>query len=252
MRKKFLTLIGILALTNSLLATTKPTLLFYCGITMVKPMTKIAKIIEKKDNCIIKISQGGSEDLYESLAASKIGDLYLPGSESYRTKHLKDGYLLDAKEIGYNQAAIFVQKDNPKNIKSLDDFLREDIRSMLCNPKSGSIGKMTKKILIKYKGKEFFEDVYDAIISMSSDSRNLNKTLIEKDIDMTINWRATGFWPENKLYITVIDLPKKLAPKKKLVINLLSFSKHKKIAKDFINFATSKEGQKIMKEYGFR
>ena len=69
---------------------------------------------------------------------------------------------------------------------------------------------------------------------------------------MAINWRATGFWPENSLYIDVIDIDEKYAPKKKLILNLLSFSKHSDIVKDFMKFSSSKEGQKIMKKYGFR
>lgn len=97
-------------LNISLFATAKPTLLFYCGITMVTPMEEISKIIEKKDNCNIKIIQGGSKDLYKSLSYAKKGDIYLPGSESYRIKNLKDGYLLDSQYIGYNQAAILYKR----------------------------------------------------------------------------------------------------------------------------------------------
>lgn len=69
---------------------------------------------------------------------------------------------------------------------------------------------------------------------------------------MTINWRATAFWPENKEFIDVIELDEKIAPKKKLVLNLLSFSKYPKIAKSYMDFTASKEGQAIMEKYGFR
>ena len=58
-----------------LFAQQKPQLLIYCGITMVKPIKEIAKIIEEKYDCEIKISQGGSKDLYDSLKYSKLGDL---------------------------------------------------------------------------------------------------------------------------------------------------------------------------------
>jgi molybdate transport system substrate-binding protein len=229
----------------------KPTLLFYCGITMVKPMKEISKIIEKQENCKIDIIQGGSKDLYASLKLSKEGDIYLPGSDSYRKKNLKDGFLKDAKYIGFNQAAIFVQKGDPKNIKTMDSLVDENIATIICNPKSGSIGKMTKKILIKYKGEDFFEDVFDAAATIGTDSRNLNKALIDKEVDMTINWRATGLWGENAKSIDIIDIPQKYSPKKKLVLNLLSFSKHKKIVKAFMKFSASKDGQAIMKKYGF-
>lgn len=158
---------------------------------------------------------------------------------------------MDNKYIGFNQAAIFVQKNNPKNIKSLESFLDENISTILCNPISGSIGEMTRKIFFKYKGEDFFEQTLDNSIEIGTDSRNLNKALRDKRADLTINWIATASWKENKQYVDYIKIDEKLAPKKKLVINLLSFSKHKKIAIAFMNFAASTQGQKIMKNYGF-
>ena len=247
--------IGLIALflfSTNLIASSKPTLLFYCGITMVKPMVEISKIIEKKYNCTIKIIQGGSKDLYKSLSYSKQGDLYLPGSDSYRKAYLKDGLLLDSEYIGFNQTAIFVRKGNPLKIKNLDSIVDENIAVILCDPKSGSIGKATKKLLTKYKGEDFFYDAYDLAVELGSDSRNLNKAIIDKRADMSINWRATAFWDENKNFIDIVNIDSKYAPRKKLVLNLLKFSKHPKIAKAFMKFASSPEGIKIMKKYGFR
>ena len=90
-------------------------LLIYCGITMVKPISEIAKIIEKQENCKISITQGGSRDLYDSLRYSKQGDLYLPGSHSYITNNEKDGFFKKSVLVGYNKAALVVAKSNPKN-----------------------------------------------------------------------------------------------------------------------------------------
>lgn len=229
----------------------KPILILYSGVTVIKPMKEIAKIIENRYNCIIKVSQGSSEDLYRSLKYSKKGDLYLPGSESYRINNLKDGYLLDSKEIGFNQAAIFVKKGNPLKIKNLDQFINKDIKTALCDPYTGSIGEETKKIFLKYKDENFLNNAYDNSLIIGTDSRDLNRILIKEDIDMTINWQATALWPENKDYIDIIPLPKELISRKKLVISLLSFSKNKDIAQAFINFCASKKGQEIMKKYGF-
>jgi molybdate transport system substrate-binding protein len=243
----------IIGLGSSLLqASSKPTLLFYCGITMVTPMKVIAQKIEKQHNCTIKIIQGGSQDLYNSLKLAKKGDLYLPGSDSYRKKNLKEGLLLDGTFVGYNQASIFVKKGNPKGIKNLDDLVNEDIGTVLCNPKSGSIGKMTKKILTKYKGDEFFEDAFDMAAEIGTDSRSLNSSLKKPEIDMSINWKATAYLNDNLKHIDIVDIDVSYSPKKKLVLNLLSFSKHKDIARSFMDYAASDEGKKIMKKYGFR
>jgi len=241
----------ILLILFTLFLSAKEELLFYCGITMVKPMSKIASIIEKKHNIKIKIIQGGSGDLYDSLSSSKKGDLYLPGSSSYIKKHLKEGLLGYRKYVGYNQLALFVLPNNPKNVKSLDDLIREDLAVSLGNPETCSMGKESVKVLKRYKGETFLEKVEDNIVLYAADSRDFNQLLKFKQIDTGLNWRATAFFPENKGKIKVISVDEKYAPKKKLILTLLTFSKHKQIAIDFINFAASKEGKKIMKSYGF-
>jgi len=239
-------------LFDSLLANEKPQLLFYCGITMVKPMREISKIVEKEEHCIIKIIQGGSQDLYDSLKFSKDGDIYLPGSDAYIKKYKKMGFFKRSVNIGYNQAAIFVQKGNPKNIKDLNYLLDSNISTMLCNPESGSIGKNSKKVLIAFGGKKFYDKAFDATVEVGTDSRNINKSLIDKMVDMAINWRASAFWKENRPYIDIIQIDEKYAPRKKLMLTELSFSKHKDIVKKLLDYSISKEGKDIMKKYGFR
>lgn len=117
--KKLFTFFLLILFSSQLFAKEKKDeLLFYVGITMIKPMSKLAKEFEKENNCKIKIMQGGSQDLYNSIKTSNLGDLYLPGSISYREKHLKDGLLLDAQFVGYNKLAMVVKKGNPLNIKA--------------------------------------------------------------------------------------------------------------------------------------
>lgn len=47
----------------------------YCGITMVRPITDIARLLEKQEKISIAIAQGGSEDLYQSAEKSQQGPL---------------------------------------------------------------------------------------------------------------------------------------------------------------------------------
>jgi molybdate transport system substrate-binding protein len=218
---------------------------------MVKPMKKIAYIIEKKYDCKIRIVQGASQDLYDALKLSKRGDLYLPVSSSYRKKFLHEGYLLDGVYIGINEAAIFVQKNNPLHIKSLDDFRNTHLNIILANSQNSSIGKNTKKILEKFGGIKFFDSVFDSATEIGVDSADINKALKLKNADIAINWRASAFFKENKPYISIINIDEKYAPSKKLVLNLLSFSKYPIISKAFMKYAKSKDGEKIMKQYGF-
>jgi molybdate transport system substrate-binding protein len=237
--------------TFNLVADETKVLKIHCGSTMIKPIKKMASIFEGLHNCKVKIKKGGSQDLYDSLKFLKNIDLYLPGSNSYLKKHKKDNFFVKSEYIGYNQAAIFVQKSNPKNINSLKSLLDKNIKSILCDPNSGSIGKNTKKVLLKYENIKFYNDAYEHSSYLGTDSITLNKFLKQNKVDMSINWRATAFFKDNKKYIDIVDIDEKYAPKKDLMLTLLSFSPERELADEFIKFATSMQGREIMKEYGF-
>lgn len=146
---------------------------------MVKPMTEVVNRFEKSHNVLIKITQGGSKDLYASLKASRIGDLYLPGSASYRDNNLQDDLLGDYVFLGHNQAALVVVKGNLKKIKgTLRDLTDPKLNVVLCNPESGSIGKMTKMILEKAG---LYEAANNNTKYLTTDSRNLSKAIRDKE-----------------------------------------------------------------------
>ncbi len=239
----------ILFLGTFVHAETKNELLFYVGITMVKPVNELAKNFEKANNCTIKILQGGSQDLYDSVKSSQVGDLYLPGSVSYRDKFLKDGLLLEGKFVGYNKLSLVVKKGNPKNIKaSLNELTNEELNVVLGNEQSGSIGDATKKLLTKF---ELYEKAISNSVYLVPDSRNLINSIKSGEADLVLNWHATTFWDDNKQFVEAIVLEDKYSDKAKLVFNLLSTSQNKELSRKFMDYASSIEGREVFKKYGF-
>ena len=239
----------IMFLSTFLQAESKNELVFYIGITMVKPVNELAKNFEKTHDCTIKILQGGSQDLYESIKSSQVGDLYLPGSVSYRDKNFKDGILLDGKFVGYNKLSLVVKKGNPKNIKpSLDELLNSKLNVVLGNEQSGSVGEASKKLLTKF---DMYEKAISNAVYLAADSKNLVTSIKNGEADLTLNWYATTFWDDNKEYVEALPLDDKYSDKAKLVFNLLNTSKNKELSKKFMDYASSAEGREIFKKYGF-
>ena len=120
----------------------KNELLVYCGITMVRPITELARSFEQRENVKITIAQGGSEDLFQSAKKSGLGDLYLPGEPSYREKHFSAGLFDEHVIVGYNQLAFMVQKGNPKKVRNEPrELLRKDLLVAIGNAESGSVGQ---------------------------------------------------------------------------------------------------------------
>lgn len=229
--------------------TPKPEMLIYCGITMIRPMTDIARRFEQVENVKISLAQGGSEDLYQSLKKSQQGDLYLPGEPTYRSKYEAEGLLQDVITVGYNQLAILVKKGNPKQVKGHPkELLRKDLSVIIGNAESGSVGKESKDVL---DALGIYAKVLDASIYLAPDSRGLNNAMKQGEADAILNWRATGFFPDNVRFVDVVDLPTNLAKPQALLLNLLSFSRNKALAKRFMTFTAGNEGQAIFRSYGF-
>lgn len=224
-------------------------LLVYCGITMVRPITEIARIMEKRENIKVTISQGGSEDLYQSAKKSRLGDLYFPGEPAYRAKYLHEGLLGEYVTVGYNQLALLVAKGNPRKVQGdLGQLLRRDLKVIIGNAESGSVGQATQKLLEK---NGLYRKVAERAVFLAPDSRSLNIALRKNEADLALNWRATGFFPDNSKLLDVVDLDADTARPEPLLLIMLTFSRQKELARSFMNLATSPQGQAIFRAYGF-
>jgi molybdate transport system substrate-binding protein len=223
-------------------------LLVYCGITMIKPMSVIADVVEKREGIKISIIKGGSGNLLRSIKFNRQGDLYLPGSESYIRQAMTEGLISKSVHVGYNKAAMMVREGNPKGIQvSLDALKNPSLYIVIGNPDSGSIGKETKKILTSA---EIFEDVMLNAKELTTDSKRLIEVLKDGEADLVINWHATATWPENSDLIDALPIDERHANKKRLVLGLLSTTKHPEIATKFMDYAASDKGQRIFDRYG--
>lgn len=228
----------------------KKELLIHCGVTMAYPIQEIAAIIEKKENCKITITKGGSGNLYKSIVNNKIGDLYLPGSKKYIDVATKENIVTDKVFVGHNKAVILVKKGNPKHIEPncKTALLNQNYRIVMANPLSGSIGKEAKRILNKM---EIYDMVESRVAYMTIDSRDIITALKNNEADIGINWYATSTWEENKESVDVlVDFESEMPTTKDLYIGLLVFSQYPTIAKKFMAYASSEEGIKIFKKYG--
>lgn len=243
----FLLLLGLVCPVFA--APTGNSLLIYCGITMVRPMTDIARQFEKQEKISVAIAQGGSEDLYQSAKKSQKGDLYLPGEPVFRIKHQPEGLLGEYTVLGMNQMALMVKKGNPKKVRpDLKELLRKDLAVVLGSSESGSVGVEARRILTQAG---LYPKVAAKVAQMMPDSRSIMAAMRRGDADLTMSWRATGYFPDNAPSVDVLDLPPSIAPPQELQLTLLNFSQNKAVALKFMEYAAGPQGQSIFRRYGF-
>ncbi len=224
----------------------QPELLLYCGITMIRPMTEICQIVEKEKNCKILITKGGSGELLNAIKVNKTGDLFLPGSENYISDAKTSGIVTDSVDVGANQAALLCPKGNPKQIPmTLASLADPKYYVVLSDPDSGAIGKESKKIL---DAANLWDPVIANTKKLTTDAKRLTQFLKDGVADLTINWCATASWEENAPFVDAYPIPS--APQNKLVLGILSSSKHPEIARTVMALSASDKGKAIFQKYG--
>ncbi|MEW6512736.1 MAG: substrate-binding domain-containing protein [Pseudomonadota bacterium] len=249
LRRIVLLVFALFMSLNATAQSAKTEMLLYCGITMVRPMTEIAKLFEQRENVKIAIAQGGSEDLYQSAKKSGVGDWYLPGEPSYRDRHVAEGLFGEQVTVGHNQMALMVLKGNPKQVKpNPRELLRKDLVSIIGNAESGSVGQEAKHILDRLG---IYPQVIRTAAFLAPDSRNLVNAMKKGEADVTMNWRATAFFPDNVARLDVVDLDPKVAKPQALLLIQLKSTQQPELAKRFMALAASDEGQAIFRKHGF-
>lgn len=224
-------------------------LIIYCGITMISPVRELMEIFEQKTGVKSVMSYGGSKDLINSLMVNKVGDLYFPGSETLLAEAEKTGLLRDRRVVGANQAALFVQKGNPKNIAGdLSELLRPDVRVAIGHPDLGSIGQETRDILTRTG---LYDKAVAASAMMMPDSKALAGALREGKVDLVLNWKPVLSSDGNAQFMDALPLPDDDAKRHDLTMAVTAYSRNPETAMRFVALCASPEGQAIFNKYGF-
>ncbi len=124
-------------------------LVVYCAAGIKPPVEAAARDYEKTYGVPVQLQYGGSMTLLANLQISQRGDLYLPADDSYITLAREKGLVAESIPLAQMQAVLAVSKGNPKNIRSLDDLMREGVSLGQANPDAAAIGKVTRTALLK-------------------------------------------------------------------------------------------------------
>ena len=130
----------------------------------------------------------------------------------------------------------------------LKELLRKDLTVVLGSSESGSVGVEAKRILTEAG---LYTKVSAKVEQMLPDSRSIITAMKKGEADVTMSWRATGYFPDNVTFLDVIDLPASVATPQELHLTMLTFSKNKELTRKFMEFAAGPQGQAIFNRYGF-
>jgi molybdenum ABC transporter molybdate-binding protein len=122
-------------------------LVVYCAASNKSVFEAIRADYEREYKTPLHVQYGPSQTLLASLEVSGKGDLYLPADDSYLKIARERKLLAEQFPLAQMQAVIATPKGNPKNVKGLDDLLRDGVRIAQASPEGAAIGKLTRESL---------------------------------------------------------------------------------------------------------
>jgi len=230
----------------------KESLLIFAGSASKPATQEIAKMFEKDKNVTVDIIFGGSGYVLSQMKLTKRGDLYFPGSSDYMEIAKRQNLVFPETErkVVYLVSAINVQKGNPKNIKSLQDLAKPNIRVAIANPEGVCVGSFAIEIIEKNFNKEQKEQFRKNLLNYTSSCAKTANAISLKQVDAVIGWRVFEHW--NSDLIETIPLKKdEIVRVGYIPIAISKFTKNRQLAQEFIDYLTSPKAKKVFAKYHY-
>ena len=225
------------------------TLKCYVGENMVKPMAEIATVFEARHPGVkLEYHDSGTTSLDKMIRETELGDLFLPGSNSYTDKMKAEGIVTWDANVCKHILAAIVLKDG--RIKTWQDVIAPGVTVGRGNENVCSVGRVAKKVVEQSNLPEFQKNV--TIISVINFQASSYDSLVDGTIDVLLNWRNISMCPDNlRDRMMVIDIPEDINVIKTIPIAVLKYSEHPRMAEEFAKFVAGDEGKTIFRKYGF-
>jgi molybdate transport system substrate-binding protein len=229
---------------NGTPAGTDTSLFVYSGAGLKKPMTAIGEAFTEKYGIDVEYTFAGSGTLITQMELSRKGDAFIPGgTPDYRIAQEK-GLAGEPGYVGYHVPIIAVQKGNPHNITSVDDFTRPGLKIALGGVNTTAIGRAGDKLFEKHGIRDGVEKnvvlraptINEVVVAMNMGTADA--ALLTLDMVNPATMDTITLPPENGL---VLIIP----------IGATSFTGQPDAARQFVEFVTSDEGKAIFVRHGF-
>lgn len=158
----------------------------------------------------------------------------------------------------YNRLALMVQKGNPKQVKTLKDLDRNDIRVSMPNPEWEGIGKRIEEAFVKAGGETLRKKIMDDKVKDSTTfltqihHRQSPMRILYNQSDAAPVWYSEAFYQQMIGHPTeLIEIPSTENIAATYVAGQMKNAPHLQAAKDFMDFLVSEKAKAIYRKYGF-
>ena len=265
MKRLFIFLLAVLVLAGcSPKKQAGTTVVCHVGGTMRPVFEKLAEVYEDEAGVKVEINSAGSGELLANIELLAEGDLYI-SHDPFLDIIMEKELAVDGWTLGEIYPVIIVQKGNPKNIRTLNDFTRDDIQLALTDYRLSTLGRLLPTIFAK-AGMNLEQLTRQKNIIVHRSGSYVGNLVVMKNADAALVWAAVAALrrdtldsipiPEN-LPTPHVDAVTSATGKSyiltpvRVTICSLKCSAQPEAAAEFMQFVTSGRVKNILEEYGF-
>ncbi len=239
-------------------ATAEPvTLTVLAAASLTESFTEIGAAFEAQNPGVtVVFSFAGSQALAEQINQGADVDVFASASKKYMTAVVDGGRVTadDAKTFAQNRLVVIFPKDNPAGLAELKDLAKAGIKLVLA-AQAVPVGQYSLDFLDKASadpafGATFKDDVLKNVVSYEDNVKAVLTKVSLGEADAGIVY-VTDITIDANDKVTRIDIPDALNTIATYPIAPISNSKNAEVAKAFVDFVLSTEGQQILAKYNF-
>ena len=229
------------------------TLTILAASSLTDAFGQLGKTFEQQNpGTTVKTSFGASSDLLAQIQQGAPADVLASAAEEEMSTAVKDG-LVSGKPVAFvkNREVVMAPKDNPANIKSIEDLSKPGIKLVLAEervPAADYAVEILDKANKEY-GSGFKKKVLSNVVSREADVRASVNRVVVGDADATFGY-ASDYTPDIRDKVKVIPIPPNLNIIATYPIATLKDAKEAGLAKKWVDLVTSSEGQKVLRTWG--
>ncbi|MEQ9408280.1 MAG: molybdate ABC transporter substrate-binding protein [Fuerstiella sp.] len=240
--------------------TDRQRLVVYCAAGLRVPVEEITGEYEQLYNVDVELQFAGSNTLLNQLQVNSFAeaDLYLAADDFYTDKAVVDGLAAETIPIAWQRPVVAVRKDSERQIGSLADLLKPDIKVAMGNPEQAAVGKAVRKLLerIQVDGTSRWAQLEARVVADGVFKPTVNE--IANDVklgavDAALVWDSTVQMPGYRDELVGISIPELDTDPNLVSVAVLKASTDPTAALRFARYLTARDrGLKTFEKYGTR
>lgn len=225
-------------------AGTQSSILVFAGAGLKAPLDEIGPAFTRKTGIAVQYNYGGAGTLVTQMNLTRKGDVFMPGSTTEFKTAKDQGLVSESQLVAYHVPVIAVQKGNPKNITSLQDFAQPGLKIALGDVNATAIGKAGAKM---FRNLNITATVEKNVVTRTPTINELTIIMNTGQADAALlTLDQIDATKVDAITIPVSDNAVLITP-----IGVTTYSQNTDAADKFVAYVASDEGKAFFAKHGF-